>query len=566
MLSRSPGIDLVGSPEFNDSTYFMEEGSDSTELDDGQSPQLLVESVIRGIGFTPVRQIGQGAFSRVFLARQQSLANRYVVVKAVQRSFEEADRLAELQHTNIVPIYSFHRSGSWSLLCMPYAGMVTLADYFDAIPDSNLRSGQSFVSTIQCARDITVQATNNQATNNQATDTAGGWSAQQTVSDENKRQRFESVSETLTPLHRDALALWFFSRIADALHHAHVRGILHGDIKPANLLIRNDGEPALLDFNLSQKFDDVEPEVIGGTLPYMSPETMRSLMGFDSHITVASDIYSLGVVLYQFLTGRLAYPPPRSAASIDIEVAIAQRESHIVWAESDKVSPAIQAIVEKCLARSVTQRYLSAEQLHDDLERERWNLPLKHARERSLRHRSRKWIARHPRATSAASVMAVAAAIIITMTLVVWKVAASNERLVAARTFHRFEADARNSSAQLLSIGRTGKANAIEKARLCLATYGVLDDEKWQEANAWRYLADADKATSLSLMTNLMLKISWSHIDRDAVSATETIDTSELEKSTALKSISLLSQEPFVSHAPLAIGLLRHSASRPTDL
>ncbi len=559
---------LIATQGFNGSTRTVENGSDSISLTQFQSPQSSVESVIRDLGFTPVRQIGQGAFSRVFLARQDSLANRYVVIKAVKQSFDEAERLAELQHTNIVPIYSFHRCGQWSLLCMPYAGLVTLADYFDATPDSNLRSGQSFVSTIQCARDVTVRHEN----------TPDAEPVQVCIGEDDNRRCFEAAAEALVPLPRDALVLWFFSRIADALHHAHVRGILHGDIKPANLLIRNDGEPALLDFNLSQKFDTSEPKLVGGTLPYMSPESMRSFIGSSSPISVESDIYGLGVVFYQFLTGRLAYPAPRSAATMDLEFAITQREVPVTWEDGDAISPAISAIVEKCLAPSVAQRYSSAEQLLDDLECERLNLPLKHAREHSLRHRARKWIARHPRSASAASVMAVASVIILAMTLVVWRIAQSNETLAAARTFQRFEASARDSSAQLLSIGRTGKDNAIKNAKLSLATYGVLEDDKWQELNAWSFLNESDKQTALSLMTNLMLKISWVHIESDAVAATETSDTKKAteqetteqktteQETTALRSINVLTQEPFVSQAPYAIELLSDAMNQQTPV
>jgi eukaryotic-like serine/threonine-protein kinase len=525
-------------------------------FDGHESPISSAEAAIRSAGFSPVRQIGQGAFSRVFLARQESLASRYVVVKAVQRTFAEADRLAELQHTNIVPIYSLHRCGHWSLMCMPYAGLVTLADYFVAVPDSNSRSGQTFVSTIRLARDATVRP----LMGHDVPET------QSRVSDAGLGQQFEAASETILPLHRDALALWLFARIADALHHAHTRGIVHGDIKPANLLIRNDGEPALLDFNLSQKRDEPESTVAGGTLPYMSPESLRSLMGASIPLTVESDIYSLGAVFYQFLTGRLAHRPPHSAAPVDLEVAIAQRQRGITWDAVDNVSPAIRAIVEKCLAPTSNHRYASAEYLREDLECERLCLPLKHAHECSLRHRGRKWIARHPRFTSAASVSGIAVAIIMLMLFTLWRVTASRQSLVAEKTFQRFEAEAKNSLAELSSVGRTGQVQALQRAHACLTTYEVLDNPRWQENGIWKGIPIADRQKAISLMTNLMLRISWNEVSNTSFSEQAKSESRSAESEIASLSVQQLTKSPFADQAPLAIALVSQTFDRPVGL
>ena len=534
----------------------VEAESRPSVFDYQETPMSSAEDAIRSAGFSLVRQIGQGAFSRVFLARQESLANRYVVVKAVQRVFAEADRLAELQHTNIVPIYSLHRWGQWSLLCMPYAGLVTLADYFVAVPDSSLRSGQSYVSTIRLAQDVTVRPWVGH-------DNAG---PQDPCSDEGLRKPFEAVSMNISPLHRDALVLWLFARIADALHHAHTRGIVHGDIKPANLLIRNDGEPALLDFNLSQKRDEVESTVAGGTLPYMSPESLRALMGVSIPLTVESDIYSLGAVFYQFLTGRLAYRPPQSAAPVDLEVAIAQRQHRIAWAVGDNVSPAIRAIVEKCLAPSIDQRYASAEQLREDLECERLCLPLKHARERSLRHLVRKWIARHPKVTSAASVSGIAAAIIIAMVFMLGRVAESRQRLVAEQSFQLFEAEAKDSLAEMSSVGRSGQAQALQRAHACLSTYEVLENPRWQENGIWQRLSSEDQHKAVSLMTNLMLRISWHQVSNSSFPDPGEGKNRSAESDIAFRSVKLLAKAPLGAQAHVEIELVNQTMNRQVGL
>src|SRR5262249_27802611 len=104
-------------------------------------------------------------------------------------------------------------------------------------------------------------------------------------------------------------ALHLAVQLADALAFVHAQGVLHGDLKPSNVLLGPDGRPRLLDFNLSA---DVQAayDQLGGTATYMSPEQLRSsnpaAAGFDDR----SDIFSLGVVLYELLCGRHPFGMP----------------------------------------------------------------------------------------------------------------------------------------------------------------------------------------------------------------------------------------------------------------
>src|SRR5262249_20105309 len=96
--------------------------------------------------------------------------------------------------------------------------------------------------------------------------------------------------------------LWLGARLADGLAHAHERGILHRDLKPANVLLTEDGQPLLLDFNLSEdtKLSAGAPAAfIGGTLPYMAPEHLTAFLDRTHGVDARSDLYSLGVILYE---------------------------------------------------------------------------------------------------------------------------------------------------------------------------------------------------------------------------------------------------------------------------
>ncbi len=101
-------------------------------------------------GFKLVGELGRGAFARVFLAHQEALADRPVALKITQRPTREAERLARLQHTNVVPVYSVHADGPVQLICMPYLGRVTIADLLRAYhTDSAAASRARKASTVR---------------------------------------------------------------------------------------------------------------------------------------------------------------------------------------------------------------------------------------------------------------------------------------------------------------------------------------------------------------------------------------------------------------------------------
>ncbi|PAY19109.1 hypothetical protein CKO51_13350 [Rhodopirellula sp. SM50] len=161
------------------------------------------------------------------------------------------------------------------------------------------------------------------------------------------------------------------AKIADAVHHAHQRGIVHRDLKPGNVLLDANGQPLLTDFGLARRSSESELTRTGailGTPEYMPPEQARG-----ETATTASDIYSLGAILYRLLTGRTPHVGDSSLAvmrSIATDPVPKPRE---LVKDLDRD---LEAIVLKCLASDPADRYASAADLTQDLRAHRDGLPL----------------------------------------------------------------------------------------------------------------------------------------------------------------------------------------------
>src|SRR5207249_3986160 len=114
--------------------------------------------------------------------------------------------------------------------------------------------------------------------------------------------------DTLRQMSYVQATAWVIERLAQALQHAHRRSVIHRDIKPSNVLLCADGQPMLLDFNVSEHTDGEQVKaILGGTVAYMSPEHLQAMTtrGSDRAIRAdhRADIYSLGMVLYEMLAG-----------------------------------------------------------------------------------------------------------------------------------------------------------------------------------------------------------------------------------------------------------------------
>ncbi len=250
----------------------------------------------------------------VYLAAQQSLSNRRVVLKLVAPEACEHLLLARLQHTHIVPLYSVENDPARNLraLCMPYFGGASLARLLELMQSIRpaRRMGRDLLAALDRAPGA--QAFGGNPKDNDAvshgTNGSAVWNRHPPAG-----QTFPSAARQLIPRSSYVQVIcWIGACLAEALQYAHERGLLHLDLKPSNVLLAADGQPMLLDFHLAREPVDPQDERIpwlGGTAGYMSPEQTAAVRAVQLGRSVTqsvdghSDIYSLGVVLCEALTG-----------------------------------------------------------------------------------------------------------------------------------------------------------------------------------------------------------------------------------------------------------------------
>jgi len=279
-------------------------------------------------GFELLEELGRGGMGVVFKARQVSL-NRFVALKMIlagpyagaeqlARFRREAEAVAGLQHPNIVQIYEIGSHAGHAYLALEYVG------------GGNL--------TRKCAG---------------------------------------------RPLPPDQTAD-LVETLARAVHYAHQRGIIHRDLKPGNVLLTEDGEPKITDFGLAMRLAPASPDpaspdlaspgrqpgegltasgAILGTPAYMAPEQAGGKRG---SVGPAADVYALGAILYELLTGR----PPFEAANPVAVIFKVMTEEPIPPSRVEPTVPRdLETVCLKCLQKDPERRYPSAEFLADDLDR-----------------------------------------------------------------------------------------------------------------------------------------------------------------------------------------------------
>jgi TolB-like protein len=198
------------------------------------------------------------------------------------------------------------------------------------------------------------------------------------------------------------------AKVARTVHYAHEHGILHRDIKPGNILLDAKGEPHLTDFGLARLIESESSVTqtldVLGTPSYMAPE---QAVGNNAAVSSATDVYGLGAVLYQMLTG---HPPFAGGTTYETIKLLESTEPRPPRLLNPKVDRDLSTICLKCLEKNPKRRYSSALALAEDLERWRKHEPVQ-ARRTGIFSRGKKWVQRNPTsALLAASLMALAAA------------------------------------------------------------------------------------------------------------------------------------------------------------
>ncbi len=385
-----------------------------------------------GARYTLLRKLGQGGLGTVWLARDENL-NRYVAVKeltgeaksgdiALEHFRREAEITGRLEHPGIVPIYQFGRdekSGK-AFYAMRFLGRRTLQDAIDEY-----------------------------------------------------HERHEAGVEAKMLLHR---LLSSFVSVCHCMGHAHTKKVIHRDLKPANVALDEFGQVTLLDWGLSKVNEETgmydvagrsEPgdlhdmssahlgRVIGTPL-YMAPEQAAGRL---EDVDALTDVYGLGGILYTILTGVGPHHASNemSVTGIGREQFLSRIVADDVIAPKDRrsaVSPELNAICLKALARQRYRRYQSAADLADDVQRYMAGTPV-HAYEAPLKRRFSRWMMRHP--TLAQMLLLSASLVLIGLIAVALTARAGRERLVAARFASAVE------TAHDMEVNLQFEAHALER-------------------------------------------------------------------------------------------------------
>jgi WD40 repeat protein len=274
---------------------------------------------------------------------------------------------------------------------------------------------------------------------------------------------------------RDAARI--MAKVARAVHHAHERGVLHRDLKPGNILIDKSGEPFITDFGLA-KFAETDlsltiPGEVIGTPEYMSPEQTRG-----DDLTMGSDVWAMGVVLYQMLSGEM---PFKGANAMEIFDRIGNAEAPQLFTvhSSGGVTTTVSAkggidrdistIVARCLEKDPSRRMPSAGFLAEELERWLAGEPIR-SRRVTQAERVVKWMRRHPGAVAAAALVMLSITVGSVASLVLWRRAegvnltlnSTNDQLYDANTkLASTNAAVEKSNAELAISLRRSKATQL---------------------------------------------------------------------------------------------------------
>ncbi len=316
--------------------------------------------------FDLLTPLGSGAFARVFLARQRSM-QRLVAVKVSENDpadsvglGAEPQTLAQLDHDYIVRVFDQRHlpERRLRLLYMQYLPGGTLLDVVRRLRNTPVpdRGGQVLLDAVDAAMAARGEI----------------------------RPTDSSVRAEIAALGWPETVAWLGARLASALGYADRRGVLHRDIKPANVLLTAEGVPKLADFNISYARDlvgAIPTSYFGGSLAYMSPEQLAATHPdrpeTPADLDTRSDIYSLGVLLWELLTGAKPFryhsgDADGAGPATALDAMIAQRRDGPAPDLLDELPPdtpaALQRVLRTCLAPDPADRWPDGATLAGQLE------------------------------------------------------------------------------------------------------------------------------------------------------------------------------------------------------
>ncbi|HET9049081.1 MAG TPA: serine/threonine-protein kinase [Chiayiivirga sp.] len=291
--------------------------------------------------------------------------------------------------------------------------------------------------------------------------------------------------------------------ICRAVQYAHEHGVIHRDLKPGNILVDDEGQPRILDFGIARLSEDTDGMTgtgqVLGTLPYISPE---QLAGQQREVDERTDVYALGVIAYELISGRLPHPRLTTSTLFEALDILRYEQPPRLASLSSQARGDLDTVVMKALASEAAQRYATAAALADDLQRLLDHRPVL-ARAPTMSYRISRFVRRHRALTAAASIVFLA----LVATAVISTLAAQRARAALAEaTARTAELAAVNDFVETMLVGADPELGGSADMPL----REVLE-------HAEQALVDATPAPRVAGQVALLLGKTWSALgERDA--------------------------------------------------